>query len=368
MTDAKWIDLALAARQEGSGCPDDEALREWVEERQSQQVTEHVASCPRCCLEADEMRAFFAPIDASENSAAVRHVRARLDASLAAPSLPADWSPAAPVSLSGWRAARVRLQPWLAAAAMLVLAVGLAWLLPGWIDTSAPALPSMDGGAGPFRGASVATSLVPHGRVNTAPDLFQWAPSSPIAIEPGVGADGWEFRLESIDGTVLWSTVTHEARVRLPVDVVSREPYGTPLSDTGRNGFVQPCDEVFQDRADFVLDEVSTQQPDTAVDVEAHTAGRDDAVLHAGRRDAADREAVAPVDVGHRHRGADYAREKRDVGDLLHRPIFLDLGHQPLAGEYDARDAHALHVVRGQLPHLAFAPAEYIPDFCHGSS
>lgn len=222
MNDAKWVHLARAASQDGSGCPEDEALRLWIDGQPSQVVTEHVACCPRCRLEADEMRAFFSPIDDNEieNNATVRHVRARLDAVLGAPSLPNSSASTTPVSLTWWRAVPVPTRPWLAAAAVVVLAVGLAALLPGWRDTAAPALPSMGGGVGPFRGVAIATALVPQGRVSTVPGSFQWAPSreNPTLA----GAEAWEFRLESVDGTALWSTVTVEARVQLPVDVMAR--------------------------------------------------------------------------------------------------------------------------------------------------
>src|SRR5262249_34863438 len=64
------------------------------------------------------------------------------------------------------------------------------------------------------------------------------------------------------------------------------------------------------------------QEAHAAVDVEADAAGRDHAAL--GRiegRHAADREAVAPVNVGHRERRADDARQARDVRDLLEARI-----------------------------------------------
>ena len=218
MTDEKWIDLARAARHDSSGCPDGETLRLWLEGQPSQTVAEHLPGCPRCGLAFDEMRAFFAPVDEQQSSAPVRQVRARLDAALAA--VAPGRLPVAPVSISRWRAARTRLRPWVAAAAVVVLAVGLASLLPGLRDTSAPALPSRERGAGPLRGAAVATSLEPQGRVSSAPGLFRWTPSTENEIEGRAG--GWAFRLESVDGTLLWSTDTRETEVQLPAAVLSR--------------------------------------------------------------------------------------------------------------------------------------------------
>ena len=63
------------------------------------------------------------------------------------------------------------------------------------------------------------------------------------------------------------------------------------------------------------------EQAHAAVDVVADAARRDDAVRELGRRDAADREAVALVDVGHRQRRLDDPRQRRHVLQLLERAV-----------------------------------------------
>ena len=69
---------------------------------------------------------------------------------------------------------------------------------------------------------------------------------------------------------------------------------------------------------DFVGRQVGAQAADAARDVEADAARADDAAaLGVEGRDAADRESVAPVRIGHRERRADQPRQARDVRDLL---------------------------------------------------
>ena len=63
------------------------------------------------------------------------------------------------------------------------------------------------------------------------------------------------------------------------------------------------------------------EQPHAAVDVVADPARRDDAVRELHRRDAADREAVALVDVRHRERRVDDPRQRGDVLELLERAV-----------------------------------------------
>ena len=73
------------------------------------------------------------------------------------------------------------------------------------------------------------------------------------------------------------------------------------------------------------IEEVRPHEADAAVDVVADAAGRDDAALgRVGRRDAADAEAVAPVDVRHRQAGALDAGQHRDVRDLVGGLILAD--------------------------------------------
>src|SRR5437016_4183856 len=88
-----------------------------------------------------------------------------------------------------------------------------------------------------------------------------------------------------------------------------------------------------------------------AVDIVPDSAGANDAALiRICRRDAADGEAIAPMDVGHGEAGALDAGEKRDVSDLVWRLIAANLLHQRFAGEDHAIDAHALLVAFRDAP------------------
>ena len=58
-------------------------------------------------------------------------------------------------------------------------------------------------------------------------------------------------------------------------------------------------------------------RPDAAVDVVADPAGRDDPVWQAGRRHAADREAVALVHVRHHHNMAHQSGQAGGVHRLI---------------------------------------------------
>ena len=77
--------------------------------------------------------------------------------------------------------------------------------------------------------------------------------------------------------------------------------------------------QLAQLRAHLRLAEIGAHQPHAAIDIETDAARRDDAARHIGGADAADRKAVALVDVGHRQARADDAGQRRDVGGLFER-------------------------------------------------
>ena len=82
-------------------------------------------------------------------------------------------------------------------------------------------------------------------------------------------------------------------------------------------------------RLDFTIEEVRLHQADAAIDVVADAAGGNDAALVGiGGADAADAEAIAPVDVGHGQAGVLDAGQERDIGDLLGGLIVLELLQQ----------------------------------------
>ena len=78
-----------------------------------------------------------------------------------------------------------------------------------------------------------------------------------------------------------------------------------------------PCGEL-------VLGEGGGDETDSTGDVEADTAGGDDAArVDVGGGDAADGEAIPPVHVGHRVRSRHDAGKRRHVRDLLECPVVV---------------------------------------------
>ena len=115
---------------------------------------------------------------------------------------------------------------------------------------------------------------------------------------------------------------------------------------------------------------VRAQQPHAARDVVADSAGRDDPVVHAERGDAADREAVAPVNVGHRIRRLDDPRQAGDVAHLLQGVVELPPLHGLASGKYPAGNAHRgllleLPLEVRDLPHRStprYRPRSFSPS------
>jgi hypothetical protein len=124
-------------------------------------------------------------------------------------------------------------------------------------------------------------------------------------------------------------------------------------------------EQLFQARAYLLFSEVGAQQANPTIDIVPNPPRRNDAFLHVHRRHATDREAVAPVDVGHRNRVAHDAWQKRHIRHLLRRLVLLDLLNHRLAGEDETVHAHArlvafrnapavlVDLLQRTLPHLA---------------
>ncbi len=83
--------------------------------------------------------------------------------------------------------------------------------------------------------------------------------------------------------------------------------------------------ERLEPRPDVLQAEARSHEAHAAVDVEADAARRDHAAGLVHRGDAADGEAVAPVDVRHRDAGVDDAGQRGHVGDLLQRLLVAGL-------------------------------------------
>src|SRR5581483_2832140 len=161
------------------------------------------------------------------------------------------------------------------------------------------------------------------------------------------------------------AAVLHVGEVALPAVAVGDGPPGALgedvlhlaaleadarlLADARGNLVEERVHQGAQVPAHVLLLEVGLDEPHAAVDVEAHAARGEHALVRVEGRDAADGEAVPPVDVGHRHAAAHDAGERRDVGHLLEGVVLLHVREERVAGEDAARDAHAREVRRGDV-------------------
>ncbi len=91
---------------------------------------------------------------------------------------------------------------------------------------------------------------------------------------------------------------------------------------------------------DVVLRVIRPQETDAAVDVVADPARRDDPLVEVEGRDAADREAVALVGVGHDVGPPLDAGQAGDVAGLGERLVAADVREEPRRGVDAGRDAH----------------------------
>jgi hypothetical protein len=87
-----------------------------------------------------------------------------------------------------------------------------------------------------------------------------------------------------------------------------------------------------------------------AIDVVPNPPRRDDPLFQVHRRHATHREAIAPVDVGHRNRAAHNPRQERHIRHLLGRLVLLNLLNHLLAGEDKPVHAHPRLVAFGNPP------------------
>jgi hypothetical protein len=135
-----------------------------------------------------------------------------------------------------------------------------------------------------------------------------------------------------------------------PIELGAGELERPALARAGRDAARDLVDELLLALAELGPGQRQRKQPHAAVDVVAHAAGRHDAVGQRRRSDGADREAVALVDVGHRHRRLDDPRQRRDVLQLLERVVALDRAEQALVGEDARGHAHVRARVGADLP------------------
>ena len=113
---------------------------------------------------------------------------------------------------------------------------------------------------------------------------------------------------------------------------------GVARADAGGDVAVELGGDRVPARADHLRVERGRHEAHAAVDVVADAARRHGPALRVHRGDAADGEAVAPVDVGHREREAEDAGEVRDVRDLLQGRV---VGRRRADGVHAAGHLHA---------------------------
>jgi hypothetical protein len=124
--------------------------------------------------------------------------------------------------------------------------------------------------------------------------------------------------------------------------------------------------QLAQARLDVLPAEAGSQEPDAAVDVEAHASRRHDAAGHVRRRHAADGEPVALVEIRHRQARPDDARQHRHVHGLIERPIPDDVLEDRPAGEHHHAGAHATRRVAGDAPAERVNLLEGVEGVRHG--
>ena len=154
-----------------------------------------------------------------------------------------------------------------------------------------------------------------------------------------------------------------------PPQFLGGEAIRPALADAGGNLAEEGVHQGVDPRLHVAQREVGGHQPHAAIDVVAHAARRDDAAFQRiGRADAADAEAVAPVDIGHGQAGHLDARQEGDVGHLLRGLVVADLLDELFIGEDAAFGAHA-DLVRLRDPPDAFGDLfqrAVIAGFGHG--
>ena len=218
MTDTEWRKLARDARQRGKECPDTETLRRFTEaEPGAPTVAAHVASCARCAHEAGEIRSFFDPAHPG-SAATLATVRAALERTLS-PAVSEFQRRATVRSIAPARRGP-SLYRWSAGlAATILLTSAVAVHLSDRMTPPSPARPAPRNG-GVMRGETSARLLSPRGSAPDVPTRFAWEPVGP---QPA----GWDFQLERVDGTVLWTARTEQVFLDLPEEVRTELKPGT---------------------------------------------------------------------------------------------------------------------------------------------
>ncbi len=94
---------------------------------------------------------------------------------------------------------------------------------------------------------------------------------------------------------------------------------------SGRDGVEKRVGEPVDLWRHVLVTKVGAGKADAAIDVIAHSAGGDHSSAGIDRRDAANRKAVAPVNIGHGERVAHDSGKASDIGDLEQGGIVAEI-------------------------------------------
>lgn len=208
MTDKRTLQQWLAAAYgEGAGCPPAQVFlaEEWaaLTNDRRELIERHLGECPACAAELELARAF----DAGAMDGDARWIVEQLERSRPGSPAPGESGDAVVVPLDSARHRRARWLVPLAAAAMMIVAVGLVVRLNRPTVPELPDRPS----DGVVRSAEIEI-LAPVGDIEAPPTRVEW-------VEVG-GVRDYRFVLLDVDDEPLWEGRFDASPAVLPDSIV----------------------------------------------------------------------------------------------------------------------------------------------------
>ena len=203
-----WQDAVSASKE----CPTVEVLEKLMEESSSDpKAAAHVATCPHCQTEIAMLRSFESSVPSANEGAAVAWIAAQLQRNQ---TMPAAKTSATAVPF--WRALfRV---PYLAAAAALILAVGLGISLYISDSSKQPTFQTGDFGV-QYRGEI---------RLHTVGDLSQ--PPQQLTWEAVPGAASYSVVISDVTNEKIWESRSIESSIKVDPELQTKMRPGKPLN------------------------------------------------------------------------------------------------------------------------------------------